>query len=184
MVPPPRGTVDAQPPSERGRAVSHSGQPGALCVRPTDAVVTHLDTQRVVFDHRGRLGLRRLRVLDDVRQCLGDDEVGARLDLPVAVEVTSSRLPPEIEASAYFIVAEALTNVVKHSQAAKAEVIAVVEHDTLRVEVRDDGVGGADPGGAGLTGVGDRAAALGGRLRVDSRRGGGTVLAAEFPLTA
>ncbi len=114
----------------------------------------------------------------------GVDSLVSRLDLPVAVEVTRVRLPPEIEASAYFIVAEALTNVVKHSQAAKAEVIAVVEHDTLRVEVRDDGVGGADPGGAGLTGVGDRAAALGGRLRVDSRRGGGTVLAAEFPLTA
>jgi signal transduction histidine kinase len=114
----------------------------------------------------------------------GVDTLVSRLDLPVAVEVTSARLPPEIEASAYFIVAEALTNVVKHSQATKAEVTAVVEHDTLRVEVRDDGVGGADPDGAGLTGVGDRTAALGGQLRIDSPRWGGTVLAAEFPLTA
>jgi signal transduction histidine kinase len=100
------------------------------------------------------------------------------------VEVTGTRLPPEIEASAYFIVAEALTNVVKHSEAARAEVRAVVEYDTLRVEVRDDGVGGADLDGAGLTGVADRAAALGGRLRIDSPAGGGTLMTAEFPLTA
>ena len=110
------------------------------------------------------------------------DSLVARIDLPVHVELPSARLPPEIESSAYFIVAEALTNVVKHSRAAKAEVTAVVADDTLTVEVRDDGAGGADPEGHGLLGVGDRAAALGGRLRIDSPRGGGTVLTAELPL--
>jgi signal transduction histidine kinase len=114
----------------------------------------------------------------------GVDAVVSRLDLPVDAEVTSRRLPPEIEASAYFIVAEALTNVVKHAQAARAEVTASVDDGALRLEVRDDGVGGADAEGHGLLGIGDRVAALGGRLRIDSPRGGGTVLAAELPLPA
>jgi signal transduction histidine kinase len=106
----------------------------------------------------------------------------ARLDVPVRVDVTNVRLPLEIEASACFVVAEALTNVVKHSQATSAEVTAAVDNGTLSVEVRDDGVGGADPEGHGLLGVGDRVAALGGRLRLDSRSGEGTVLMAALPL--
>jgi signal transduction histidine kinase len=114
----------------------------------------------------------------------GVDALVSRLDLPVEVDVTDTRLPPEIEASAYFIVAEALTNVVKHSQARRAEVSAAVDGATLTLEVRDDGTGGADLEGQGLLGLGDRVAALGGRLRVDSRRDEGTVLAAELPLSA
>jgi signal transduction histidine kinase len=114
----------------------------------------------------------------------GVDSLVSRLDVPVQVDVTRTRLSPEIEASAYFIVAEALTNVVKHSHATRAEVTAVVERDTLSVEVRDDGIGGADPDGHGLLGVRDRAAALGGRVRLSSRRGQGTVLTADLPLSA
>ncbi len=113
----------------------------------------------------------------------GVDAVVSRLDLPVDVDVTRERLAPEIEASAYFVVAEALTNVVKHAQAAKAEVTAAVDNGTLRLEVRDDGVGGADPEGHGLLGIYDRVAALGGRLRIDSPRGGGTVVTAELPVS-
>jgi PAS domain S-box-containing protein len=107
-----------------------------------------------------------------------------RLEIPVQVEVPGERLPTEVEASAYFIVAEALTNVVKHSHAASAEVRATVEDGVLRVEVRDDGVGGADSQGHGLVGIGDRATALGGRLRIESPGGGGTVVAATLPLSA
>jgi PAS domain S-box-containing protein len=106
----------------------------------------------------------------------------ARLHLLVEVDVTSRRLASEVEASAYFIVAEALTNVVKHAQATCAEVTAAVDNGTLRVTVRDDGTGGADPEGHGLQGIGDRVAALGGRLRIDSSRGAGTRLTAELPL--
>jgi signal transduction histidine kinase len=112
----------------------------------------------------------------------GVDAVVSRLRLPVDVDVTSARLAPEIEASAYFIVAEALTNVVKHSQAARAEVTAAVDNGMLSVQVRDVGVGGADPDGSGLVGMADRVAALEGRLRIDSPRGGGTVVAAELPV--
>jgi signal transduction histidine kinase len=109
------------------------------------------------------------------------DSLVARLDLVVDVDVTSARLARGIEASAYFIIAEALTNVVKHARAARAHVTAAVADDTLRLEVRDDGVGGADPRGHGLLGLGDRVAALGGRLRIDSPDAGGTVLTAELP---
>ncbi|HKG66691.1 MAG TPA: GAF domain-containing protein [Solirubrobacteraceae bacterium] len=110
------------------------------------------------------------------------DSLVARLDLPIHVEVAPTRLPPEIESSAYFIVAEALTNVVKHSQATNAEVTASLSGGMLTVEVSDDGVGGADPGGYGLLGIGDRAAALGGRMGLDSPPGEGTVVTAMLPL--
>jgi signal transduction histidine kinase len=79
-------------------------------------------------------------------------------------------------------VAEALTNVVKHSQAEHAGVRAAVRDGVLKVEVRDDGVGGADPEGHGLQGLADRAAALGGRLEIESSAGGGTRLTATLPL--
>ena len=106
-----------------------------------------------------------------------------RVDLPVDVDVTAARFPEEIEASAYFIVAEALTNVVKHAKAQRAEVRASVEGGMLRVEVRDDGIGGADPHGHGLVGISDRATALGGRLEIVSPPGNGTVVAASLPLS-
>jgi PAS domain S-box-containing protein len=105
-----------------------------------------------------------------------------RLDLPVQADVPTERLPAEIEASAYFIVAEALTNVVKHSHASEAEVRASLKDEVLHVEVRDDGIGGADPDGHGLVGLSDRATALGGRFRVESPVGGGTLVAATLPL--
>ncbi len=112
----------------------------------------------------------------------GVDTVVARLDLPVDVEIVEGRFDPEIEASAYFIVAEALTNVVKHAHASRAEVKARRANGSLQIEVRDDGTGGADPSGHGLVGLGDRATALGGRLRVESPPSGGTVLTATLPL--
>ena len=98
------------------------------------------------------------------------------------LDVPSERFSPEIEATAYFIVAEALTNVVKHAHAEHAAVSAFVEDGTLRVEIRDDGIGGADPDGHGLLGVGDRVTALGGQLDIDSPPGLGTRLAATLPL--
>jgi signal transduction histidine kinase len=112
----------------------------------------------------------------------GVDALVARLDLLVETEVTAPRLPPEIEASAYFVVAEALTNVVKHSGATSARVAASVADDKLRLEVADDGKGGADAEGHGLLGLGDRVEALGGRLTVESPPGGGTFVRAELPL--
>lgn len=114
----------------------------------------------------------------------GVDAVVNRIDIPVAVNVPAERLQTEIEASAYFIVAEALTNVVKHSNAESARVRASVEDGVLQVEVRDDGIGGADPDSHGLVGMADRVSALGVRLSVQSPAGGGTVVTATLPLPA
>jgi PAS domain S-box-containing protein len=113
----------------------------------------------------------------------GVGSIASRLDLPVEVDVSSERLPGDIEASAYFIVAEALTNVAKHAQATRATVRAVVDDGVLTLEVDDDGVGGANPEGPGLVGIADRVDALGGRLRIESAHDGGTVLTARLPLS-
>ncbi|HEX5622763.1 MAG TPA: GAF domain-containing protein [Solirubrobacteraceae bacterium] len=113
----------------------------------------------------------------------GVDAFVSRLDLPVDFEVLSERLPPDIEASAYFIIAEALTNVVKHARATRATVRAAADNGVLALEVRDDGIGGAQPDGHGLMGIADRIETLGGRLRIESADGDGTVLAAQLPLS-
>jgi PAS domain S-box-containing protein len=114
----------------------------------------------------------------------GIDAVMSRLDLPVQLEVPAERFAPEIEATAYFVVAEALTNVVKHAHAEHAEVRLCVDDGTLLVAIHDDGIGGADPAGHGLVGITDRVTALGGRLDIDSPPGGGTHVAATLPLRA
>jgi PAS domain S-box-containing protein len=113
----------------------------------------------------------------------GVDALASRLDLPVTLDVSKERVPADIEASAYFIVAEALTNVVKHARATRARVTARVDDGALVLEVRDDGVGGADPDGHGLVGIADRVGALGGRLRIASPDREGTVLAVRLPLS-
>jgi signal transduction histidine kinase len=107
----------------------------------------------------------------------------SRARLPVAIDVTSQRLPPVLERTAFFIVAEALTNTVKHARADSARVTALVDDGVLRVEVRDDGIGGArQGGGSGLLGLHDRAAALDGEVRVESPPGVGTVVVATLPI--
>jgi signal transduction histidine kinase len=108
--------------------------------------------------------------------------VVARLELPVEVDVPAERFPAAIEASAYFVVAEALTNVVKHAHATRAEVRGTMQDGMLHIEVRDDGIGGVDPDGHGLVGMGDRVTALGGTLQIQSPPGGGTLVIATLPL--
>ncbi len=113
----------------------------------------------------------------------GVEALVSYISLPVAVDVPARRLEPGLEAHAYFIVAEALTNVVKHSGASAAEVHAAIAGDVMSVEVRDNGVGGAQlEGSSGLLGMSDRVASLHGELRITSPRGGGTVIAAGLPL--
>jgi PAS domain S-box-containing protein len=112
----------------------------------------------------------------------GVDGLASRMPVPVDVAVSVGRLPAAVEATAYFVVAESLTNVAKHAHAGGAAVTARVEDGTLQVEVRDDGVGGARPDGSGLVGLADRLAVLDGRLRVESPAAGGTLVAADIPL--
>ena len=114
----------------------------------------------------------------------GVDSLAARMPMPVKQSVAESRLPAPVEATAYFIVAEALTNVAKHAGAGHAEVTVRIENRTLAIQVRDDGIGGADRGGQGLVGISDRATALGGRLEIESPAGAGTIVAATLPLSA
>ncbi len=114
----------------------------------------------------------------------GVDALASRMPVPVKLAIPADRLPAPIEATAYFVVAEALTNVAKHARAASAAVAARVEDATLRVEVRDDGVGGARPDGSGLQGLRDRLAALDGRLQIESPADGGTLVAAAIPIPA
>jgi PAS domain S-box-containing protein len=112
----------------------------------------------------------------------GLEALGSRMSLPVEIDVSVGRLPAAVEATAYFVAAEALTNVEKHARAGRAAVTARVEDGTLRVQVRDDGVGGARLDGSGLIGLADRLAVLNGRLRVESPADGGTLVAAEIPI--
>jgi PAS domain S-box-containing protein len=93
-----------------------------------------------------------------------------------------ARLPPPVEAAAYYLVAEALTNAAKHARASCVNVNITRGNGRAVVEVADDGVGGADlRGGSGLRGLRDRVEALGGELDVDSREGAGTTLVARLP---
>ena len=108
--------------------------------------------------------------------------LASRTPVPVDVRVSVDRLPPVVEATAYFVVAEALTNVAKHARADHAAVMACVERGTLQVEIQDDGVGGAEGAGSGLLGLGDRLAVLEGTLRVESPAGGGTLVGAAIPI--
>jgi signal transduction histidine kinase len=108
--------------------------------------------------------------------------LAARTKLPTTVTVTpGERVPAAVESAAYFVVAEALTNAVKHSAATRLTVELTRDGDLLVVQVADDGVGGADMSGSGLTGLRKRVEALDGALRLASPPGGPTLLHAELP---
>ena len=111
------------------------------------------------------------------------EALASRAPLPVELETSSGqRLPERVESVAYFVVAEALTNVAKYSQASHASITLTRTNGSVLVEVADDGVGGADPAnGTGLRGLLDRVAALDGSLECDSRPGNGTTVRARIP---
>jgi signal transduction histidine kinase len=105
------------------------------------------------------------------------------LSLPVEIKVTGAQVPERVVVAVYFVCAEALTNVAKHAAAAHVAVAVTSSNGRVRVEIEDDGVGGADAAhGSGLRGLADRIETLGGKLKVESTSGHGTRLAAEIPL--
>jgi signal transduction histidine kinase len=139
-------------------------------------------------------GLRDLRELAAGihPSVLSDHGLGAALEAladrsAIPVELGSlppERLPAAVETTAYFVVAEALTNAAKHARCGHAEVDVRMEDGWAVVEVRDDGVGGAEPsGGSGLRGLADRVSALGGELQVDSPVGVGTTIRARMSVS-
>jgi signal transduction histidine kinase len=109
-------------------------------------------------------------------------ELAGRTPLPVEVHAGPERFPGDVEATAYFVACEALTNAVKHAAATTVQVHATRLDGHLIMTIRDDGVGGAQAGaGTGLRGLSDRVAAQGGRIVVESPPGSGTTLIAELP---
>jgi signal transduction histidine kinase len=114
------------------------------------------------------------------------EELAGRAPVPTEVlEAPEARLPARVEATVYFVVAEALANVAKYAEAGQASVRVTEQPGRVVVEVRDDGRGGATPAaGSGLRGLADRVGALDGRLEVDSPPGSGTRVRAELLLAA
>jgi signal transduction histidine kinase len=110
------------------------------------------------------------------------EELAQRTPIPTDLDVWLGRRPPgTVESAAYFVAAEALANVTKHSRATRAWVSAREQEGHLRLEIGDDGVGGADlDAGSGLFGLSDRVSALDGTIAVASPRGGPTVLRVEL----
>ena len=135
--------------------------------------------------------------LDEIRQLAGGlhpallterglaaalEALALRTPVPLELEaLPERRLPEQVEAAAYYVVAEALANVQKHAGARRVVVRATADERCLDLSVRDDGVGGADATGGGLRGLADRVEALGGTLTLDSPAGGGTRIRAEMP---
>jgi signal transduction histidine kinase len=125
------------------------------------------------------------RTLTEAGLAVALTELSKRCPVPVQVTVPEQRFAPAAEVAVYYLCAEALTNVAKYAQASQATVKVKRQADVVVVEVRDDGVGGADPArGSGLRGLADRVEALQGRLRIDSPPGAGTRLLAEIPRSA
>jgi len=110
------------------------------------------------------------------------DRVAERAGLPVRIDYRLTERPSRaVETVAYFVISEAVTNAAKHAQASRVDVEVAIRRGRLGILVRDDGVGGADPDGGGLSGLARRVAALDGRLRVDSPAGGPTTVEVELP---
>jgi signal transduction histidine kinase len=110
--------------------------------------------------------------------------LGRRSAVRVKLEMGfEHRLPDQVEVAAYYTVSEALTNASKHANATRVWVSLRIDHDTLRLSIRDDGVGGADANrGSGLTGLRDRIEALGGKIQIESPSGSGTLIEGEIPI--
>ncbi len=111
------------------------------------------------------------------------EALAERTPVPIQRRIAETRLPREVEAAAYFLIAEALTNAARHADASSIDVEVALEDGEVTVMVADDGAGGADPRhGSGLQGLADRLAAIGGTFSVDSAAGKGTTLRARIPL--
>ena len=109
------------------------------------------------------------------------EEVAERLPLAIYLDVTPNRVPPTVEAAAYFTACEALANAVKHARATRVRVAVRVSASHLEMEIADDGVGGADPSGKGLANLLDRISAADGEAVIDSPPGRGTAIRARIP---
>jgi signal transduction histidine kinase len=143
----------------------------------------HEETKAALAELRNLIRGLHPPVLEDRGLDAALSGVAARMPIPVKLTVTVPRRPsPTIEAVAYFVVSEGLTNITKHSQASQAEVFVEQAGDRLHIIVTDDGVGGADPDrGTGLAGLARRAESVDGTLDITSPPGGPTLLSVDLP---
>ncbi|WP_019631126.1 sensor histidine kinase [Actinomadura atramentaria] len=146
-------------------------------------VEAHEEAKAALTELRGLIRGLHPAVLEDRGLDAALSGVAARVPLPVRLRVdVPERVAATVEAVAYFVVSEALTNVVKHAGAASVEVEVVRDGPALRVRVADDGAGGADPArGTGLTGLARRVRSVDGTFRIVSPPGGPTALTVELP---
>jgi signal transduction histidine kinase len=166
----------------------------ALAIRLEAARGTVIDGQAVLDAARDELAaaiaeVRQLArgvhpaILTEAGLPAAIESLAERTSVPVELAGESRRYPAAVEATAYFVIAEALTNVARYAEATHATVTLTTDTGRLIVMVADDGRGGADPtAGTGLRGLADRVAAIGGTLSVDSPTGGGTLIRAALPL--
>jgi len=142
----------------------------------------HTDAKKALADLRNLVRGVHPPVLTDRGLDAAISGLTALCPVPVTVRAgVDPRPSASVEAIAYFVVAEALTNVAKHAFATRAEVTVSRHGDVLRVTIGDDGIGGADPHGQGLSGLADRVSGVDGRLSVRSPAGGPTVIEVELP---
>jgi signal transduction histidine kinase len=143
----------------------------------------HEDAKAALFELRNLIRGLHPAVLEDRGLDAALSGVAARMPVPVRLTVDLPRRPPPvIEAVAYFVVSEALTNVAKHAQASQAEVFVQRSGDRLHIIISDDGVGGADPArGTGLAGLAKRASSVDGTFEIASPVGGPTLLTVDLP---
>jgi PAS domain S-box-containing protein len=159
-----------------GRLRAMAAEPDGLLVFAIDELAAGLDEIRELAS-----GLHPA-VLSERGLVAALETLALRASVPVELDaVLERRLPEQVEAGAYYVVAEALANVHKHAGAGRVVVRARTDERCLAIAVVDDGIGGADEEGDGLRGLADRVEALGGRLTLDSPAGGGTRLRAEIP---
>jgi signal transduction histidine kinase len=166
---------------QQAKEAAHRDDPDGLLAHRVDEAIAEL---LAAVDELRRLA-RGIHPAILTEEGLAPAVAGLARRAPIPVEVdikVQGRLPSVVEATAYFIVAEALTNVTRHAAAHSARICIARSNGHLDVEVRDDGAGGADGSvGSGLTGMADRLDALSGSLLVESPLGGGTRLTAVIP---
>ena len=146
-------------------------------------VQSHEESKAVLKELRDLVRGIHPAVLSDRGLDAAISAIASRSAIPVGVEIDlPNRQPDEVEGTAYFVVVEALTNIAKHSHASEANVAISRDGHWMRIEISDNGLGGADlTRGSGLSGLRDRIQALDGRLRIESPNGGGTRVIVEIP---
>ncbi|MER5952009.1 sensor histidine kinase [Streptomyces sp. NPDC001904] len=151
---------------------------------PQDELLTQAEGQLSTAHQELRALIRGLNppVLADHGLVAAIEDYAGRFPIPVTVDLNlPERLPRKLETTMYYLINEAMTNIAKHSGARTAAVRGRYHSDLLVLDIKDDGRGGLDPTGSGVTGLADRVTALDGRMRVSSPSGGPTLLHVEVP---